>query len=280
MKSKKILTVLIAATFVFSSTASAFASGTASTSKENKGGAYNNYIKGGNLDKNLGLDKLASTIKSCNVDKAVAVTKVVSAPKTEAPEKVSTTSKDYNLGKDVNIGSAIRNAQAKAKETATQTPPKVEISKELKDQIKAEYVAMRATEVTNKATFVAAINKKNQVMSYIHKVAEGKITYTDAQLTQLDTLSATFEADIKAVTDATVLIKTDEAAVAASAKSKNYDAVLAGLKVEAAARVARGTTLTKVSQDLDAFLLVLVEGTAVLPVTPVTPVTPEVVPAA
>lgn len=284
MKSRKILTVLIAATFVFSSTASAFACETKPTSKDNKQATSSNYIKGGNFDKKLGLEKLASTIKNCNLDKTVTAAKPVSAPKVEAPEKDNASSKDYNLGKDVNIGTAVRDAQAKAKlaPPVVVTPPVVTppvVSQELKDQIKAEYTAMRATELTSKATFVGAVNKKNQVMNYIHQVAEGKLTYTDAQLTQLDTLSVTFTADIKAVADATALIKTDEAAVEASGKSENYDAVLAGLKVEAAARTARGTTLTKVSQDLDAFLLVLVEGTVVAPVAPATPATP-VVPAA
>jgi len=257
LKSKRVLTVFLAAMLTFTSTVtvSVFANETKSTSKEHK-----------------------------------TVVRIVSAPKADDKDKVdekvkdcvpSVPSKDFNLGKDINIGSSIRNAQEKAKEVVkepvkaappkVETPPKAEISQELKDQIKAEYAAMRATEVANRVIFVAAINKKNQVVSYIHKVSEGKITYTDDQLTQLDTLSVTFEADIKAVTDATVSIKAAVASVKENAKKKDFNAVLAGLKVEAAARVTKGAALTKVSQDLDAFLLVLVEGQAVLP----TPVVPE-----
>ena len=276
MKGKKLLTVILSTMLVFSSSASVFAYETNPTSKEGKNISSKNNMKGGDFNKYE------------NVFKAVAADKVVSTPKactTGKDAKIvkdSIKSKDYNLGKDANIGSAIRAAQAKAetkvKDPVKVTPPKVEITQALKDQIKAEYTAMRATELANKATFVSAVSKKNQVVSYIYKVAEGKITYTDAQLTQLDTLSVTFVTDIKAVTDATVAIKTAENAVKASAKTKNYDAVLAGLKAEAAARVTRGTALTKINTDLDNFLLVLVQGQAVLP-TPVTPATkPTVVP--
>lgn len=278
MKSKKILTVLLASMLVLSSTVSVFASETRSTSKDKKDVSSRNYTKERD-------NKDANEIKDWNVGRIVSATKAVTAPKVCTDIKQSVPSKDYNLGKDTNFGSAIREAQAKAKAKAIAEEPvketPVEISQTLKDQIKAEFTAMRETEVANKAIFVSAVNKKNQVVSYIHQVAEGKITYSDAQLTELDSLSATFEADIKAVTDATVSIKTAEAAVKESAKNRDYNAVLAGLKIEAAARVARGAALTKVSQDLDAFLLVLVEGQAVLPVAPVTPVTPEpvVVPA-
>lgn len=270
MKGKKLLTVILSTMLVFSSSASIFACETNPTSKEGKNISSKNNMRGGDFN------------KYANVFKAVAADKVVSAPKDVKIVKDSISSKDYNLGKNANIGSAIRAAQAKAKtivkDPVKVTPPKVQISQALKDQIKAEYKAMRATEATNRAIFVTAVSKKNQVVGYIYKVAQGKITYTDAQLTQLDSLSVTFEADIKAVTDATVSIKTAEAAVKASAKIKDFDAVLAGLKIEAAARIARGTTLTKVSTDLDAFLKVLVEGQAVLP-TPETPVTkPTVVP--
>ena len=270
MNSKKLLTAFLATILVVSSSVSVFANETNTNCKEGKNISSKNYAKQGSFN------KFANTFKLNSLDKKVAVSKATKVAKDCTAKDESIKSKDYNLGKDANIGSAIRNAQAKAKETVKpvdSVPPVVEISQVLKDQIKAEYTAMRATEVTNKAIFVSAIDKKNQVVSYIYKVAEGKITYTDAQLTQLDTLSATFEADIKAVSDATVLIKTDEAAVKASGASKNYDAVLAGLKTEGAARIARGTALTKVSQDLDAFLLVLIEGQAVLP-TPVTPVVP------
>jgi len=273
MKSKVLLNIFLATTLALSSTVSVFASVSKSTPKVSTNVTSRNYTKSGEFDKKDDINKYA------NIDKTVAVTKVVSAVKDcvtvndDNVVKDSVPNKDYNLGKDMNIGSAVRAAQEKAKEIVKEpvkeTPPKVEISQELKDQIKAEYTAMRATEVTNKAIFVTVVNKKNQVVSYINKVAQGKITYTDAQLTQLDFLSVTFQADIKAVTDATVLIKADEAAVKASATSKDFDAVLAGLKTEVTARVARGTALTKVSQDLDAFLLVLVEGQAVLP-TPVT----------
>ena len=272
MKSKKLLTVLLSTMLIFSSTGSVFASENRSTS--------NNYIKGKQFNKNVSSDKYANTLKDLNIGKAVAAAKVVAASKAADIVKECVPNKDYNLDKDANVGSSIRNAQEKAKEIVIKpvkvAPPKVDISQALKDQIKAEYAEMRATEVTNKVTFVATVNKKNQVVSYIHKVAQGKITYTDAQLTQLDTLSVTFATDIKAVTDATLSIKTAEAAVKASAKNKNFDAVLAELKTEAAARVARGAALTKVSGDLDAFLLVLVDGQAVLP----TSVAPVVVPAA
>lgn len=274
MKGKKLLNIFLATTLVFSSTVSVFASGTKSTSKECKNVSSTNYIRSRDFNKNYCIDKYANTFEDCNIGKAITVkTSTTSIVKDSVP------SKDYNLGKDVNIGTAIRDAQEKAKEIVKEpvkeTPPKVEISQELKDQIKAEYTIMRATEVTNKATFVTAINKKNQVVSYIYKVGEGKITYTDVQLAQLDTLSATFETDIKAVTDTTISIKTAEDAVKANVKNKNFDGVLAALKIEAIARVARGTALTKVSQDLDAFLLVLVDGQAVLH----TPATPVVVPA-
>ena len=84
-------------------------------------------------------------------------------------------------------------------------------------------------------------------------------------------MTITFITDIKAITDATASIKTAEVAVKESAKSKNYEAVLVALKIEGAARIARGTALTKVSEDLDAFLLVLAEGQAVLPTPETTP---------
>ena len=281
MKGKKLLNIFLATMLVFSSTAtSVFAGENKSNSKESKEVSSNNYIKDGdshnddNNDNNDDGNKYDNAFKDCNLGKAAA--KVVCPPKAVNIAKDCIKSKDYNLGKDVNIGNAIRNAQAKAKEIVKEpvkvTPPTVEISQELKDQIKAQYTIMRSTEVTNKAIFVAAVDKKNQVVNYIYKVAEGKIAYTDAQLTQLDTLSTTFATDIKAVINATASIKAAEALVDVNVTNKNFDAALAALKTEAAARVARGTALTKVSQDLDAFLLVLAEGQAVLP-TSVTPAT-------
>ena len=264
MKSKKLLTIFLATMLTVSSSISVFASDSKSNSKDCKNVSSKNYVKGNSLDKNEDFDKYESEFKDCNIGKAMAAAKAIT-PCKDANIKECVKNKDYNLGKDVNFGSAIRAAQAKAKEPVKVTP-KVEVPQVLKDQIKAEYAAMRATEIANKATFVTAVAKKNQVISYIYKVAKGEITYTDDQLVQLDTLSVTFEADIKAITDATVSIKTAEDTVKECAKSKNYDDMLAALKIEAAARVTRGAALTKVSQDLDAFLLVLVEGRAVLPV--------------
>lgn len=277
MKNRKILTVLLAALILTTSSVTVFAHDNNDSSGERL--SYKNYA---------GISKILSECKNTqdynkyttlNVSDALkkaSYSAITLAAKKEVPE---TKVKDCTDGKNLSnssVSDALKKAMEKAKEIKPTPNPVTDANKVLRDQIKAEYEAMKVIEKANKELLMQAIAKQKQVRGFIAQVAEGKLTYTDEQLAKIDVLSIELQADVQAVVDKSAAIKTANEAVKTSMKSKDYTAALEKLKLETAARQERGPALTEVNTDLADIIVLLGEGQAVVPVVPVTPVTPVI----
>jgi hypothetical protein len=167
-----------------------------------------------------------------------------------------TTKPKQSLGTRLKNLQTIQQAAAdrKAANTATQQE---------RQQIKGLYTHMKTIEQGNHGIYEQILTKRKQVREYITQVSKGKIIYTDAQFTQIGTLSDTLVADVQSIASCTNVIKNDQVAVKASAKAKDYASVINELTTMTTDRQTRGSALTKVNGDLDALLSVLSQGQAV-----------------
>lgn len=279
MKNKKILTVLLAALIIATSSMSVFAQDNNYSSREREQSSYKNYTRIGKIQSECDGTKdfnkyttlnLSAALKKASY-KAITLSAKQGVPKAEVKDCT-----DGNNLINSSVSDAIKRAMEKAKEIKPTPTPVTDVNKVLRDQIKAEYEAMKVIEKANKELLMQAIAKQKQVRGFITQVAEGKLTYTDEQLAKIDVLSIELQADVQAVIDKSAAIKAANEAVKAIMKTKDYTAALAKLKLETAARQERGPALTDVNTDLAGILVLLAEGQAVVPVVPETPVTPVI----
>lgn len=268
MHNKKILTMLLAALMLTTSSVTAFAEGSDCSSRERE--YYKKYTDAAKIQcvskdskdsTKYSKPSVSESLKKLSYN-TVKLTAKKEEPKAAVKQEVQ--SPDVNK---LNKGS-VSEALKKAMEKAQQNKYSQDDFKALKDQIKAEYETQKAIEKANKELLEKAIAKQKQVRGYVAKVAEGQLTYTAEQLSQIDVLSAKLQADVQTVINKSAAIKAAREATKASMCEKDYTAALAKLKQETAVRQERGPALTAVNEDLDAIIAILAQGLAVQPAAP------------
>ena len=274
MKSRKILTVLLATLILTTSSMPVFAQGNNNSSKEREKSCYKNYqgiakneIECKDTEDENECTKLnvSEALKKATYN-AIKLAAKQGVPKTEVKDGIDVN----NLSKS-SVSEALKNAMAKAKEIK----PVTDVNKVLRDQIKNQYEAMKVIEKDSKELLMQAIEKQKQVREFIMQLAQGKITYTDVQLSSIGGLSGKLHDDVQIVIVKSEAIKAAKEDVKASISTQDYTGALVKLlQDEVDARTERGLALKQVNTDLAGILNILAAGKAVVPVVPVVPVTP------
>jgi len=166
-----------------------------------------------------------------------------------------------SLGTQLNNLQAIQQAEVTKRAARTANTA----TRQERRQIKVLYIQMRVIEQTNHGIYKQILIKRKQTRGYIKQVRQGKIIYTDAQFAQIGILADTLVSNVQSIVSCTNVIKNDEIAVKASAKAKDYSSIITELTTMTSDRQARGAAFTKVNEDLDALLAVLLQGQAIAP---------------